>query len=92
MVVPAPLLGMFRYPCFDFACDCCDERALACRLPAVFAIFLFAVLRIVFWGVIFFESDDDAFFLAPSAENDDASPHFVHFLREAQVERGAASE
>ena len=75
MVVPAPLFGVFGYPCLDFVRDFSDE-----------------LIFIVFWRVIAFEADDDAFFFAPRAEGDDACAHVVHFLREPQVECAGAAE
>ena len=106
MVVPAPLLGVVGYPRLDFVGDGCDERAFACG-TGVFILeadFRGLVRYVVLGRIVGLEADDDAFFAAvaiavstvfvfrPGAEGDDAGSHFVHFLREAQVECGRASE
>lgn len=41
------------------------------------------LIFIVFWRVVAFETNDDAFFFAPRAEGDDTCSHLVNFLREA---------
>lgn len=50
------------------------------------------LIFIVFWRVVAFETNDDAFLFAPCAECDDACAHFVYFLREAQVKCAWAAE
>ena len=89
MVVPAPLVGVFRNPALDFAGNVGGEVVL---------------LRLVFGREILLEADDDAFFAAhlaadfdvsrfrPGAEDDDARAHLVDFLREPQVHRGRLPE
>ena len=72
MVVPAPLVGVLRYPLFGLAGDVGDELD-------------FAVLGRV---VLLEADDDAPFggVLGPRAEDDDAGAHGVHLLQEAQVQ------
>ena len=89
MVVPAPLVGVLRYPLFGLAGDGAEKRTFGtlCVCWRIFP-YNFVVMR----RIVGLEVDDDALPLGPGAERDDACSHLVHFLQESQVKRGGQPE